>query len=91
VGVKMKKFIKNPAIISKTIDQEKIMLNTETCDYFGINEIGSDILELVDGENDLTEIINKLLSIYDVERAVLEADVEEYIKALLERNIIIEQ
>lgn len=86
----MKKYTKNPAIKSKTMDNEQILLNLENGDYFGLNEIASDMWELIDGCNDLHEIVHKLSEKYDVEKSVLEADVIDFIKVLIEKKIISE-
>jgi len=84
----VKKYARNPAIISKTIDDEQILLNVETGDYFGLNEIGSDLWELIDGSNDLNGIIHRLLEIYEVEESVLAPDVTEFLNTLIDKNII---
>lgn len=86
----MIKYVRNPVIKSKVIDDEQILLNTETGDYFGLNELGAEIWELVDGQHDLDAMIEHLLDIYDVEKTELTDDVTEFIDALLERSIIFE-
>ncbi len=84
----MEKYIRNPAIISRIIDNELVLLNANTGDYYGLNEIGSAIWELINGSNGFKEIIDNLLEDYDVERSVLEADAAEFIEGLIERKII---
>lgn len=86
----MIKYVRNPVIKSKVIDDEQILLNTETGDYFGLNELGAEIWELVDGQHDLDAMIEHLLDVYDVEKTELTDDVTGFIDALLERSIIFE-
>lgn len=86
----MIKYVRNPAIKSKVIDEEQILLNTETGDYFGLNELGAEIWNMVDGQHDLDAMIEHLLDIYDVEKTELTDDVTGFIDALLERSIIFE-
>lgn len=84
----MTEYSKNPAIISKIIDDEQILLNTETGDYYGLNELGSAIWELINENNDLQSMVQTLLEDYDVEESVLKDDIETFLRALIERNII---
>lgn len=86
----MIKYVRNPVIKSKVIDDEQILLNTETGDYFGLNELGAEIWELVDGQHDLDAMIEHLLDVYEVEKTELTDDVTGFIDALLERSIIFE-
>lgn len=86
----MTKYTKNPEVLCKDIDNEKIFLNPITGEYFGVNGVGADIWSLIDGNKDLTMIVDELMDIYQVDRAQLEADAAEFIAALLERKIIIE-
>ncbi len=86
----MTKYVKNPEVLCKDIDNEKVFLNPKTGEYFGVNGVGADIWSMIDGNNDLTMIVDALMEIYQVDRPLLEADAAEFIAALLERKIIIE-
>lgn len=87
----MKRLIKNPEIICKDVDDEKVLLNPQTGEYYGINEVGAEIWTMVNGENDISVIVQNLVRIYEVDRQTLEADVAEFLSALIERNIIKEE
>jgi hypothetical protein len=65
----------NPDFICKEIDGEMVMMNAKTGDYFGLNEVGTDLFRLIDGQRDVKDIILELLKLYDVAEAVLEQDV----------------
>lgn len=53
-----------------------------------INEVGGDILELIENNLTLDEIIDEILKIYDVEYNILKEDVDNFINKLIEYNVI---
>lgn len=81
-------FRTNPAIIWKLVHGEAVLLNPANGEYFGLNEVGSEIWRQMDGQKSLTEISKFLLAEYDVAPAVLEADVLDLIGELLQKGLI---
>lgn len=49
---------------------------------YTLNEVGARIWELIDGEKALEQILNELLNEYEVEKGVIEKDLDIYIKQL---------
>lgn len=70
------------------LDNEKVIMNLEKGKYFTLNVIGSIIFELIIKEKSVKEIIDFLLSEYNVERKVCEECVLEYLKALEKIDLI---
>ena len=81
-------FRTNPAIVWKLVHDEAVLLNPANGEYFGLNEVGSEIWKTIDGKKSLAEISALLLAEYDVVPTVLEADMLELIGELLNKGLI---
>ena len=81
-------FRTNPAIVWKLVHDEAVLLNPANGEYFGLNEVGSEIWKKIDGKKSLAEISALLLAEYDVVPTVLEADMLELIGELLNKGLI---
>ena len=81
-------FRTNPAIVWKLVHDEAVLLNPANGEYFGLNEVGSEIWKKIDGKKSLAEISLLLLAEYDVVAAMLEADMLELIGELLQKGLI---
>ncbi len=74
--------------ICKKIKNEYVMLNTDTCEYYGLNEVGSRFLELVDGKSDFEKILDVIEEEYDAERSVLKRDFEKLVLEMKQNGIL---
>lgn len=82
---------RNQDFLVQVVKGEAVLLNAKTGDYFGLNEVGNDFYQLVDGQRTFNEIVELLDKEYIVEKAVLESDLGELAKQLLEREILFEE
>lgn len=53
-----------------------------------LNEVASDILNALEEPGSIEAVVSKLLDVYDVERATLEKDVEDFIRECVEKKVI---
>ena len=53
-----------------------------------VSEVGERIVELIDGRRSVEEIIQALLSDFEVPRAVAEADTLEFISLLADKHVL---
>jgi len=79
---------RNPNFIFKQIKGESVLLNTKTGDYFGLNEVGTDFFQLVDGVRTSEQILVELLELYEVEKEVLQRDLEELTAQMIQKGIL---
>ena len=84
----MERFIQNKAIVQSQIGEEVVMLDMESGFYFGLNSVASVIWGLLADEIVFEALIDQLMSQFDVERSVCEADTQELLNQMLEKNII---
>ena len=65
------------------IDEDKVMMDLEKGQYFALNSVGSRIWEEIQSPVKISEVVNILLSEYDVDRETCEKSVMEFIDCLL--------
>ncbi len=73
---------KNPEIDATDLDGEVVMMNMEKGQYFMMNDVGSRIWEIIEEPIKVSEIINALLSEFEVEREECENTVMEFLNDL---------
>ena len=84
----MERFIQNKTIVQSKIGEEVVMLDMESGFYFGLNSVASVIWGMLKEEIGFEQLIDQLMSQFEVERALCEADTHELLDQMLEKNII---
>ena len=64
------------------IDGDKVMMDLEKGQYFALNSVGIRIWEEIQSPVKISDVVNKLLSEYDVDRETCEKSVIEIIEGL---------
>jgi hypothetical protein len=80
---------RNPGLVSSEIDSERIMMNIETGEYFGLDSVGNRIWELIENPIQINNLIKILLDEFDVTQDQCETDTLEFIKQLLDKELVI--
>lgn len=75
-------------VIFTTVEQDAILLNTHTSQYFALEEVGARLWELVSANQGLREAYQTLLEEYDVTPAKLETDLLELLDHLKEHGLV---
>lgn len=70
------------------LGDEAVLLDPESGNYFGLNEVAARILELATTETTVDRIVKALLDEYDVERSRLEADVSVFVQDLESKGLL---
>ena len=66
----------SPDVISQEVSGETVLLDLESENYFGLDEVGTRIWQLIKETEDLQAIYNTLLKEYEVDEPRLQADLE---------------
>lgn len=66
----------SPDVISQEVSGETVLLDLESENYFGLDEVGTRIWQLIKETDDLKAIYDTLLQEYEVEEPRLQADLE---------------
>ncbi len=75
------------SVLYREVDKQMVLLNIETEQYFGLNEVGADIIKRLT-EEPLDEALTGLASYYDVDPDTLHRDVHSFIDALVEAGLL---
>jgi hypothetical protein len=76
------------SVFIQEVDNEVIILDTITEEYFSINEVGKDIWDLISKNQSLKAIKEELSLVYEIDEKQLEVDILNFIKALNEKGLI---
>ena len=75
-------------VLSQQVGGETVLLDLASENYFGLDAVGTRVWQLLKDGATVGETIEALLEEYDVEREVLEGDVERLIGELVEAGLV---
>jgi hypothetical protein len=79
----------HPQTAGRVIDREAVLILSESSEVNVLNLVGSRIFELADGTNTIAEIIDAIVSEFDVSAEVAEEDVTNFIKQMEKRQVFV--
>ena len=82
------RFTISDEVLSQEVNGETVLLDLEGESYFGLNEVGTRIWQLLQSEQTVAETLNTLSDEYDVSRKQLESDVSELLTRLTEAGLV---
>jgi len=75
-------------VLSTTIDGESVILHREAGKYYGFNEVGTFIWELLQEPRSVDELCEQVVAEYDVDRDRCQNDIEELLVDLAESELV---
>ena len=72
-------------LFSQEVDDETIVLDTNTQEYFNFSALGKVIWDMLLEENTLQEIYEELNEFMEVDEKQLESDILNFVKSLKEK------
>ena len=78
----------SPEVLFQEVSGETVLLDLSSENYFGLDEIGTRIWEMLNGGASVGEVVDALLEEYDTDRKTLESDVAELLENLAEAGLI---
>jgi len=83
------KIARSEGVLSRVLDGEAVLLDTDGGAYFGLNAVGTRVWELI-GAAGTTEadLLTTLLTEFDVSREVLAKDLTDLLAGLQKRGLI---
>ena len=82
--------LRNSTVLWRELDGEAILLNPkEGCSY-NLNNVGTFIWKMLDGEHSIDEIAKAICECYEVEQDQALQDMRQLLNELRENNLIIE-
>lgn len=80
-----------PQVLSRRLENEIVLLDPEAGTYFGLNEVGARVWELIQTPTRLEEVHRRLLAEYEVDAEQLWGDLRNLVRELLERDLAVVQ
>ena len=78
----------SPEVMSQEVGGETVLLDMKSEHYFGLDETGTRIWQLLMESKDLQSVFDTMLDEYEVSETELERDFQEYLKKLVGAGVI---
>ena len=75
-------------VLVRLLDQESVLLNLETEQYFGLDETGTRMWQLVTTSPNIDTAYQELLAEYDVQPEMLRENLNELLGHLVEHGLL---
>ena len=80
---------RNPEIINSKIDDEVVMMSIEDGKYYGLDNTGSQIWNILESPQTISHIITQLMDSFDVSEDQCLKDCIPFIEDMLDKNILL--
>ncbi|MEM6583713.1 MAG: PqqD family protein [Pseudomonadota bacterium] len=78
----------SPEVISQEVSGETVLLDLESEHYFGLDEVGTRIWQLIKETDNLQTIFQTLLAEYDVSEERLTQDLDKLLTEIAELGLV---
>ena len=75
-------------VFAQEVDGEMVLLDMESENYFGLDEVGTAIWQAMQEKETLKEVLDVLLEQYEVEEEMLEHDLSDFVGKLVESGLV---
>jgi len=75
-------------VLTQEVDGETVILDLKSESYFGLNEVGTRIWQLLQEQEDIQTITETMLNEYDMEEEQLEKDIQNLLTQLNNAGIV---
>ena len=75
-------------VFAQEVDGEMVLLDMESENYFGLDEVGTAIWQAMQEKETLKEVLDVLLEQYEVEKEMLEHDLSDFVGKLIESGLV---
>lgn len=82
------KIIFADTVFAQEVDGEMVLLDMESENYFGLDEVGTAIWQEMQEKETLQEVLETLLEQYEVEEEVLKRDLLDFVEKLQESGLV---
>lgn len=79
---------RSDTILFSALDDQIVMMNIETGEYYDIDPIGSQIWEIIEGPQSISSICSQLIEKFDVTAEACEQEVIVFLAELLELGAV---
>ena len=83
-----KKLKISPEVHSQEVGSETVLLDLQSESYFGLDEVGTRVWQLLQESGDMESIFETILEEYDVEKEQLRKDLDDLVNKLVEAGLV---
>lgn len=76
------------SVIYQTLNEEAVLLNLTTQDYYGLNSVGAEIWQLLVEDGEVDSVVRRMKLIYNMEEGKLRSDVTHLVGDLLGAGLL---
>lgn len=77
-----------PHVLVRFLEQESVLLNLETEQYFGLDETGTRMWQLVTASPNIDAAYRELLAEFDADPELLRSDLTELLARLVDQGLL---
>jgi hypothetical protein len=74
--------------LASPLGEEIVMMNMDNGNYIGVNNVGSDIWNMIDGPITVEELSRRVLEVYDISEDQLSSELEAFLQRMLKQQMI---
>jgi hypothetical protein len=89
MNTSMRFMINAPKVILETFDDEVVIVNLDSGNYYSLDKVGADIWALLESGASLQETVSAIAASYNGDHDDMKAGVNRLVKELLEENLIV--
>ncbi len=78
----------SPDVISQEVSGETVLLDLESENYFGLDEVGTRIWQLIQETGSLRDVYDTLLAEYEVSEEQLRSDLENLVSEIEKLGLV---
>jgi len=82
------KIQRNQNVLISQIDQEIVLFSEDNNAFYGLNETGSIIWDMLENPITIKNLVIKLKDSFDASESLIEKDVIEYLSPLIDKGLI---
>jgi Coenzyme PQQ synthesis protein D (PqqD) len=79
---------RSPSVLAAEVQDEIVMMSIEKGQYFGLDDIGSDIWKRIESPCSFAALIDALAAAYDAERATIANDVRVLLDRMAAQDVV---
>ena len=75
-------------VLKEQLNGDFLIVSSPALEIFYLNDTAREVFSLMDGCSSINQIIDRLMTIYDVDRSVLQNDIIDVIRDLQWKNLV---
>lgn len=83
--------VNRPQVVHETIDNEVVLIDFDTGNYYSLDRVGADVWGFVEGGATVRQIVDGIACRYDGNHGDMEAAVRRLLTELLQENLVVRE